>query len=264
MFEAIIVQPLLNILFVIDAVLPGNDFGIAVIILTILIRVALYPLAKKQLHSQRALSDIQPEVNELKKKYKDKPQELQAATMELYKEKEVNPFGSCLPLLVQMPFLFGLFYVFLKFKDSAFLVFSNPEGILSQIYPFVKDFSFVADYINTNEALSTTFFGLIDLAQPYLALAVLAGVLQFIQTKMLAPKKKSDDPSAKIMTQMTYMFPVLTVFIAFNLPAALPLYWSVTTLFAIGQQYFMMRHDVEELEENNERKTGSKSKRNRK
>jgi YidC/Oxa1 family membrane protein insertase len=263
MFQTIIVQPLLNILFVIDAALPGNDFGLSVIILTLLIRFALYPLAKKQLHSQKALTAIQPEVNKLKEKYKKDPQKLQAATMELYKEKEVNPFGSCLPLIIQMPFLIGLFYVFMKFRDEGFTALTT-EGILGQIYPFVQNFSFVQAYIEANEVISTSLLGLINLAQPFLPLAIVAGILQFIQSKMLTPKKKGNDMAANMMSQMIYIFPVVTVVIAANLPAALPLYWSVTTIFAIIQQYFVMHHDVEELEEGSERKPVKKSQRNRK
>jgi len=259
MFESLIVQPLLNILFVIDAALPGNDFGFAVIILTILIRFALYPLAKKQLHSQKALSALQPDVAKLREKYKKDPQKLQAATMELYKEKEVNPFGSCLPLIIQMPFLIGLFYVFLKFRDEAFLALTS-DGILGQIYPFVQELGFVREYVAKNEVISTSFLGVVDLAEPFLALAVLAGVLQFFQTKMLTPKKRDkDDMAANLMSQMTYIFPVLTVFVAASLPAALPLYWSVATVFAIIQQYFVMHHDVEELGTANERVRSKKS-----
>lgn len=253
MFESIIVQPLLNILFVIEAALPGNDFGIAVIILTLLIRFALYPLAKKQLHSQKALSALQPEVSKIKKKYKDSPQKIQEATMELYKKEEINPFGSCLPLLVQMPFLIGLFYVFLKFRDSGFLKLTE-EGILGQIYPFVQELSFIKEYVAANEVISTSLLGLVNLAEPFWGLALVAGALQFVQSKMLAPKKKGEDVSANIMSQMVYIFPIITVVIALRLPAALPLYWSVTTVFAIIQQYFVIHRDVEKLEKKSERK----------
>jgi YidC/Oxa1 family membrane protein insertase len=257
-FNTIIVQPLLNALFVIDAALPGNDFGIAIIILTVLIRFALYPLAKKQLHSQKALSALQPEINKLKEKYKGDSQKFQAATMELYKEKEVNPFGSCLPTLIQMPFLIGLFYVFIKFKDPAFLALTD-EGILGQIYPFVRELSFVKNYVSSTGVVNTSLLGLVNLAEPFVPFAVLAGALQFVQSKMLTPKKKPDDKQAGMMNQMTYIFPFLTVFIAFNLPAALPLYWSVTTLFAVAQQYFTMHHEVEVLEEKSERVRTKKS-----
>lgn len=261
MFNTLITQPLLNLLFIIYTAIPGHDFGVAVIVLTIMIRFALYPLAKKQLHSQRALSTIQPEVNKLKEKYKD-PKVFQAKVMELYKEKEVNPFGSCLPLLIQMPFLFGLFAVFVKFKDPAFASLTSTTGILSQIYPAVQSWGFVADFISANTVVNTFFLGIVDLAKPKIYLAVVAGVLQFIQTKMLTPKPvegQKSDPSTNMMKQMNYIFPVMTVFIALSLPSALPLYWIVTTLFTIAQQYLIMHKDVEVLEESSEGKRTKKS-----
>lgn len=263
MFESIIVQPLLNILFVIDAAVPGNDFGVSVVILTLLIRFALYPLASKQLHSQKALSAIQPDIDRLKKKHKNNPKALHEATLELYKEKEIKPFASCLPLLIQMPFLLGLFYVFLKFRETSFLALTE-EGILGQIYPFVEEISFVSHFIASNDTLSTVSLGLVDLSQPVIPLAIAAGALQFVQSKMLMPKKKSEDPTAKMMAQMLYIFPILTIAVAITLPSALPLYWSVTTIFAIVQQYFIINRDVEKLEEKDERKPAKKSKKNRK
>ncbi len=262
MFEAIIVKPLLNALFLLYTAIPGHDFGLAVIALTLVVRFALYPLAKKQLHSQKALTEIQPEINRLKEKYKDDPKVFQAKTMELYKEKEINPFGSCLPTLLQFPFLIGLFYVFLKFQDSAFLTFGD-GGILNQIYPWVKDFGFVKSFIGSVEAVNTVSFGLVDLAQPNVIIGVVAGALQFVQSKMLAPKKQEGDKT-NMATQMTYLFPILTVVIAVRLPAALPVYWSTTTLFAIIQQYLIIHRDVETLEEKSERKRSKKSQRNSK
>jgi YidC/Oxa1 family membrane protein insertase len=204
------------------------------------------------------MTAIQPEVNKLKEKYKD-PKEFQAKTMELYKEKEVNPFGSCLPLLIQMPFLFGLFYVFIKFKDPAFLTLADNSGILGQIYPAVKDWGFVSGFIGAKSAVDTHFLGLVDLATPSIALAIFAGALQFVQSKMLTPKKQDGDKQANMAASMTYIFPFLTIFISLSLPAALPLYWSVTTIFAIGQQYLVMHRDVEVLEETSERKRSKKS-----
>lgn len=262
MFETIIVQPLLNALFLLYASIPGHDFGIAIIILTIIVRFVLYPLAKKQLHSQKALNEIQPEINKLKEKYKDDPKVFQAKTMELHKEKDINPFGSCLPTLLQFPFLIGLFYVFLKFQDPNFLPF-NEGGILSQIYPFIKEFSFVKSFLDSTEAVNTSFFGLVDLANPNLTLALVAGALQFVQSKMITPKKHKDE-KANMASQMVYLFPLLTIFIAMRLPAALPVYWSTTTLFAIAQQYLIIHRDVETLEEKSERKRRKGSKRNSK
>lgn len=248
MFEQIIVQPLLNILFFFYAAIPGHDFGIAVILLTAFVRLALWPLASRQLHSQKALSAIQPEVNKLKEKYKDDKQKFNAAVMELYKEKEVSPFSSCLPTIIQLPFLFGLFYVFQKFTDPNFIKIAQDSGILNQIYPFLKDASFIKPFLSALKEVNTSLFGLLNLAKPNIYFGVVAGALQFIQSKMLMPKKQDNDASSAITSQMTYIFPILTVFIAISLPAALPLYWIVTTLFAIGQQYLVMHRDVDTLE----------------
>lgn len=248
MFDQIIVQPLLNVLFFFYSAIPGHDFGIAVILLTAFVRLALWPLASRQLHSQKALSAIQPEVSKLKEKYKNDQQKFNAAVMELYKEKEVNPFSSCLPTIIQLPFLFGLFYVFQKFTDPNFIKIVGDGGIMGQIYPFLKDASFLKPFITSIKEVNTSFFGLLDLAKPSIYFGVVAGVLQFIQSKMLMPARQEKDASSAITSQMTYIFPVLTVFIAISLPAALPLYWIVTTLFAIGQQYMVMHRDVDILE----------------
>jgi YidC/Oxa1 family membrane protein insertase len=145
---------------------------------------------------------------------------------------------------------------------------------MSQIYPFVKELGFVKSFVANNSAVDTHFLGLIDLSKagaqsgafnfanyywPAAILGIAAGALQFVQTKMLTPKTKEKDPQTNMASSMMYIFPLLTVFIAVSLPAALPLYWSVTTLFAIGQQYLVMHHDVEVLEDKSERKRSKKS-----
>lgn len=248
-FNLLIIQPLLNILFVVTAAIPGHDFGIAVILLTILVRLALWPLAARQLHSQKALTAIQPEVNKLKKKYEKDPQKFNAAVMELYKEKEVSPFSSCLPTLLQLPVLFGFFYVFREFANADFVKIAEGSGIMTQIYPFVKNLSIVSNFTAGIKVINTSMFGLVDLAKPNIYLGVAAGAFQFVQSKMLLPKHQENDAASAMSKNMTYLFPVLTVFIAVKLPAALPLYWAVTTLFAIGQQYLVMHRDVDTLEE---------------
>lgn len=252
MLHAIFVQPLTNLLFLFVSYLPGHDFGVAVILLTAFIRLILWPLASKQLHSQKALTAIQPEVNRLKEKYKNDPQKFNAATMELYKEKEVNPFSSCLPLLIQLPFLIGIFYVFRPFVDPAYANLSNPHGIVGQLYPFIKNLPAIKSYIASTASVSTMFLGTIDLAKPNVYLAILAAIAQFIQSKMLLPKKDPNAPkdaSTAITSQMTYFFPIITFVIALRLPSALPLYWFVTTAFAIFQQYLVFHRDVEAIEE---------------
>lgn len=246
MINTVIVTPFLNILITLYSFIPGHDFGLAVIIFTILIRVALWPLASKALHGQKAMQDLQPEVESLKKKYKDK-MELNKAVTELYKEKEINPLGSCLPTLVQLPFLFGMFYAFSKFKNPDFVNLANEEGIRALLYPFVKNFSFVRETLSSESAISTMFLGVINLGKASVYLAVLAAATQYFQTKMMTPAKNKDQ-TQQIMGQMTYLFPIMTFAFGLTLPSAMPLYWGVQSLFAIFQQYWVMHRDVSFLE----------------
>lgn len=244
MFHTIIVQPLLNLLIVLYSIVPFHDFGLAVIAITIVVRAILWPLSAKALHGQKALKVIQPEIDKIKKKYKGKPQELQKAMTELYKEKEINPFSSCLPTLLQLPILIGLYFVFIKFKEPEFIrVVEAPKSFLEQLYPFVKTLSPVKAVIDANGSLHTTFLGLIDLAKPNIVLAVLAGATQFIQTKLMTPSTPQD-PSQQMMAKMVYLFPLITIFISFSLPSALPLYWTASTAIAAYQQWLIMHKEV--------------------
>jgi YidC/Oxa1 family membrane protein insertase len=261
--HAIFVQPFTNLLMFLVAYIPGHDFGVAVIILTAVIRLVLWPLAASQLHSQKKLTAIQPEVNKLKEKYKDDPQKFNQATMELYKEKEVNPFSSCLPLLVQLPFLIGIFYVFRAFASENYAVVANGSGIVTQLYPFVKSLPQMQNYLAGVKTISTNFLGAINLAKPNIYLAGVAAVAQFIQSKMLLPKQDPNtpkDPASSVTNQMVYFFPAITFVIALTLPSALPLFWIVTPAVAILQQYLVFHRDVEAVEEEAAVETGQNNK----
>lgn len=251
MFHDIFIQPITNILFSLVALIPGHDFGVAVIIITILVRFLIWPVVSKQLHSQKALTAIQPEANKLKEKFKNDPQKYNAAVMELYKEKEVNPFSSCLFALIQMPLLFALFYVFRPFNNPDYVNFSNLDGIIKEIYPFVRDFGPINAFINSDKVINTSFFNLIDLGKHSIVLGAIAGALQFVQSKMIMPKHQEKDAASSVGKQMMYLGPILTVYISAQawMPAALPLYWTVSTMFAILQQYLVARHEVEIIEE---------------
>lgn len=247
MINNLIVTPFINALVVLYALLPGYDFGLAIIAFTIIIKLILWPFASKALHGQKAVQDLQPEIQKLKKRYGKNKQEFNKAVMELYKEKGVNPFGSCLPTLVQLPFLLGMFYAFIKFRDPAFASLTDPNGVASVLYDSVKNLSSVQELLNTQSAINTTFFGVVDLAKSSIVLALIAAGLQFVQTKMLTPKKHKDQ-AQQAMSQMTYIFPVITFLFALSLPAALPLYWTVHSGFSIFQQYYIMHRDVSFLE----------------
>lgn len=225
-FHSILTQPLLNILIWIYNVLPFKDMGVAIIALTLLIRLVLLPSFHRQLKSQKELQQLQPKLNEIKEKYKNDQQQQSKAIMELYREHKVNPFSSCLPLLIQLPILIALYSVFL----------SGLKGnIGSELYPFIA---------NPGD-INTMFLGFVELSKPNLYFAFAAGIFQFIQSKMMMPKNQGpQDATAKIMSaQFTYFMPILTVIISMRLPAGLSLYWAVTTLFAIAQQYYIIKRD---------------------
>lgn len=224
-FHLILTKPLLNILIWFYNAIPGHDLGLAIIALTILIRLLLFPSFQKSLRSQKELSALQPKLGEIKEKYKDNREAQTKATLELYKENKVNPFSSCLPLLVQLPILIALYQVFLVGLNG---------DVGKELYNFISD----PGKINTN------FLGIMELGRSNFLLAVSAGIFQFIQSKMIQaknPKKPQDKTAAIMQAQFTYFMPVLTIIIAARLPAGLSLYWVITTLFAIGQQYYIMK-----------------------
>jgi YidC/Oxa1 family membrane protein insertase len=238
-FTVILVQPIFNLLAVIYALV--RDFGLAIIILTIMIRGLLWPLVTRQLHSQRALQDLQPELKRIKDEAKGDRQLEGKLTMELYKEREINPFASFLPLLIQLPIFFALFVVL---KDTV-----KPGEIAKLAYAPVQHLGPIQDIIHHSATFHPTFLGFILLTKPSWVLALLAGLAQFVQTKQITPQAQPGDQQAQMMAGMVYVFPLLTFFIGLSLPAALALYWTSASLMAILQQYLVLNRDVEELEE---------------
>ncbi len=201
------------------------------IILTLFVRVLISPLSIKSFKTQKALAELQPKIKEIKEKYKGDVQKQNAETMKIYKAGRANPFSGCLPMLIQLPIFIALFQIL---KD-----FTNPAQF-SNLYAFVKN----------PGILNTSFLGIVDLAQKNKVLAILAGVFQFIQSKMISSitKQKKNaqkgggqaEQMSQMMTrQMTYMMPIFLVFIYWTLPSALSLYWIIITLFSIGEQYYI-------------------------
>jgi YidC/Oxa1 family membrane protein insertase len=168
LFNQFFYEPIFNLVVWLYNVIPGESLGLAIIALTIIIKLILLPLSQKSIKSQKALQEIQPKIDELKKKYKDNKEQMGKAMMNLYKENKVNPFSSCLPLLIQLPFLLAVFRVF---KDGI-------ENNLSLVYPF----------IDTPATIHSMWLG-IDLSKPSTFLAILAGLAQFWQAKMMIAKK---------------------------------------------------------------------------
>ncbi len=232
LFIAVCYKPILNLLVVIYNFIPGHDLAIAIIIITILIKLFLWPFSRQAIKAQKELQELQPKLEEIKKVHASNKEEQAKATMALYREHKINPFSSCLPLLIQLPFFFAVFQVFREISTN--------KQILDYLYGFVS----------RPEAINPQgFFGLINLANPNYLLAVLAGLAQFWQAKMLSNQRptvqdegaKDEDFAAVMNKQMLYMMPALTVFIGITLPAGLSLYWLVMTLLTVLQQFLVFR-----------------------
>ena len=238
-FTLLFTQPILNLLVWLHNIIPGNDFGWAIIALTIIIKIILLPLSAKSLKSQKALQDIQPKINEIKAKHKDNKEMLGKEMMNLYRQEKVSPFSSCLPLLIQLPFLLAIFQVL---RDGI----SN--GSFERLYSFIP----------APEIVNTVFLGIINLEKPSIVLALTAGALQFFQTRMLTHKKQPKVPGSKdesmtsmMNKQMMYMAPIITVVFGATLPGGLTLYWTMNTLTTLLQQIFVFRKKDSNKSDNN-------------
>jgi YidC/Oxa1 family membrane protein insertase len=226
-FNTILIYPLLNLLVFTYHYIP--DIGVVIILLTLLVRLVLLPSFHKSLKHQKALADLQPKMDEIKERYKDDKEQQARATMELYKIHKVNPISSCLPLLIQLPILIALYQVFIRSLNGQHL---------AGIYSFVP----------TPTSISPMFFGILNLSHANIVMAAIAALLQYWQARLMLPKSKTQDGTAKMMQYQTlYLLPAVTLFIGFRLPASLPLYWIVTTLFGIAQQYYIIRKEATEI-----------------
>lgn len=226
-FQTIFYEPILNLLIFLYNVIPGSDLAIAIILLTIIIKVILYPLSKQSIKGQKSLQDLQPKIEEIKQKYSDDREKMGKEMMQLYKEHKVNPLSSCLPLLLQLPFLIAVFHVF----RNGF-----GEKTLELVYPF----------ISTPEAVNSV----IELSSPNWYLALMAGAAQFWQTKMMMADKpqvqssgsKDESMSAIMNKQMMYFMPLITVFIGLTLPGGVALYILVVTVLTALQQKLLFKN----------------------
>ncbi|MFH1367472.1 MAG: YidC/Oxa1 family membrane protein insertase [Patescibacteria group bacterium] len=251
-FHVALYEPLLNALLFLVKIIPGHDLGIAIIFFTIIIRLILYIPSLSSIKQQRQMQEIQPKLNALKAKYKDNREELGRQTMQFYKDNKVNPFSSCLPLLIQLPILYALFRVFLTgiTTDAATGLLAPAE--INNLYGPLRDYF-------TTHSLNTMFLGFVDLTRTgNWVLALLAGAAQFYQSKMLISKQppknmpgaKDEGMAAATSRTMTYFLPIMIVFFSLRFPAGLALYWLVTTLFAVAQQFIYLKKRPVKLEGN--------------
>jgi YidC/Oxa1 family membrane protein insertase len=230
-YNSIFYQPMYNLLIGFYNVIPGHDLGLAVIGVTILTRLVLYPLSLKSIKAQKMMQDLQPKLEELKKRHAKDKEKQAAETMKLYREEKINPFSSCLPLLLQLPFLIALFHVLQNV--------TNPDS-LTILYNFIP---------SPGQVNAIGLFGWVDLAKTSLIIALLAGAAQFWQGFMLLRQRppiknsatKDEDFSTMVNQQMTYIMPVMTAYIAWRFPAGVSLYWFVSTLLLALQQWYIFK-----------------------
>lgn len=254
MFDAIIVDPILNVLLLIYKILFTLNvpyaLGFSIIVLTVIIRFVLYPLMSTQLKASKKMQDIAPHLSKLKEKHKGDAKMLQQETMRLYKEFGVNPAAGCLPILVQLPVIWGLYSVLNKALSYG------AGNMVSEINKLAY-----SDFLKITKPWDVYFFGLPLAKNPSELMAtigpaimlvpILTGVFQFVQSKMLmsaSPKKedkklsekkpkKDDDFASAFQKQSLYIFPIMIGFFSYTFPIGLSLYWNTFTIFGIIQQY---------------------------
>jgi len=270
MFQLFVVKPLFNLLVAIYALIPGHNFGLALIIFTVIVRLALWPLVKKQLHQTKITRELQPELKRIKKEAAGDRQKESTMMLELYKEKGVNPFGSLPVLIVQMIILIGLYTGLNK-------VIKDPAQIYHFAYGFLQHLGWLKDIASDISKFDNTLFGIVDLARPaigkdgfYLPAFILvaaSAIMQFITGKQVLPAGKDApkfgdilrqagegkpadqaDVSAAVGRTTIYIIPLMVFFFTVNIAAALSLYWFVGSVVAYFQQRAVLDRDTEELE----------------
>jgi len=271
MFTTIIVRPIFNLLVLIYAILPGHNFGLAIVIFTILIRLLMWPLVKKQLHQAKAMRELQPELKKIKAQAKGDRQKESMLVMALYKEREINPFSSIGLILLQLPIFIGLY-------SGLRRIVNDPHTIVTFSYFWVHNLPWIKTLAGDIHKFDATLFGVVKLTEsalkkgggiywPAMIIVIGSAISQYFQSKQLLPNDKDSKGLRKILKDAgtgkqadqgevnaavgrstRYFLPGLIFFITVGLPAALPLYWLTTGVVAYIQQARVLGRDEVELE----------------
>ena len=272
LIDMIIVRPIVNLLFVIYSFV--GDFGLAIIIFTILVKFAMWPLLKRQLHQTRLLRSIQPELAEIKKNCKGNRQLESLQMMDLYKRKNIKPFRSMLMLFIQLP-------IFIALYTAIRVMVSEPTADLSvakSAYSFVEQLPRIQEMIADHGSFHPTLFGVVDLSATagfvsissviILLFALASALTQYIMAKQQNPSNKATKRSFKdimkdassgkeadqtelnavVSGQMTKVMPLMMLLIMINLPGALVFYYLLTNLITVIQQKIILSRDYTEME----------------
>lgn len=269
MLTTLIVQPIFNLLVLIYALLPGHNFGFAIIIFTIVIRLLMWPLVRKQLRNAKLMRELQPDLKRIKKESKGDRQKESMLIMDLYKERGVSPFGSIGILLLQLPILIGLYAGLQR-------VINDPNEIINFAYPFLQDLSWMQQLAGNIGNLDATLFGVVDLKKaalsdggiywPAMIIVLASAFTQYYQSKQLMPDdgntrklrqilkdassgKEADqaEVNAAVGRSTKYFIPVMIFFFTVNIASALSLYWLVSGIVAMIQQARVFKEDEVEM-----------------
>lgn len=280
MFTTLIVQPIFNLLSFIYAIIPGHNFGLAIILFTIVVRLLMWPIVKKQLHQAKAMRKLQPELKKIKKAAAGNRQKESMMMMELYRERGINPFASLLPLLLQLPIFIGLY-------SGLQRVVKDAEQIVEFSYPAVQNLPGMQQIADNINKFDETLFGFVDLTRaalssdgfylPAFVIVVASVVVQYYQAKQLVPVDKDAKSLRKILREagegkqadqsevnaaigrsMKFLLPALMFVFTVSIASALSLYWLVGGIVAYMQQAFVLGKDEEEMEAIADEKTKSK------
>ena len=270
MFTTIIVQPIFNLLVLIYALIPGHNFGLAIILFTIVVRLLLWPLIKKQLHQAKVMRQLQPELKRIKADAKGDRQKESLLLMELYKERGVNPFGSIGIVLLQLPILIGLYSGLRKVID-------NPHSLVTFSYPVMQHLPWIKELAGNIHKFDHTLFGFVDLNRsalgphgtywPAMVIVLASATVQYFTSKQLLPQakdgrklrdilkeagngKKSDqsEVNAAVGRSTQFLLPVMIFLFTVNIASALGLYWLTGGIVAFIQQSIVLRKDEGEME----------------
>lgn len=270
-WDLVIVQPIFNLLVFIYAIIPGHNFGLAVILFTAIIRLLLWPLVKKQLHQTKVMRELQPKIKEIKQRTKGNKQEQSRLTMELYREKGVNPLGSIGVLIIQLPFLIGLYAGLRR-------VVADPHELVNFAYPFLQHLPWMQHLAGNIHAFDETLFGVVDLTRsavgsnqgfylPAFFLVVISAIVMYYQSKQLMPDAKESrglraimrdasagkqadqaEVSAAVGKSTKYFIPIMIFIFTISLPSALSLYFLTSGIVAFIQQKRILDKDEAEME----------------
>lgn len=271
MFTTLIVQPIFNLLVLIYALIPGHNFGLAIILFTIVVRLLMWPLVKKQLHHARAMKALQPELKRIKAATKGDRQKEAMLQMELYKERQINPFSSFGIILVQIPIFIGLY-------SGLSRLVNDPQAVINFTYPFIRELGWMKELAADITKFDSSFLGLVDLTRaalnkdggiywPAMFIVIGSAATQYYQSMQLMPNTKEGrklrhilrdaqegksadqaEVQAAVGRSTKFFIPALIFVFTVNIASALSLYWMVSGLVALIQQGKVLKQDETELE----------------